>query len=65
MIKVLIVDDSKVVQDFLYHLLSSDPDLQVVGVANTGLQAIELVKLNKPDVITICREWMGMKPPGR
>lgn len=53
MIRVLIVDDSKVIQSFLYNLLSSDPDLQVVGFASTGNEAIELVKFNKPDVITM------------
>jgi two-component system chemotaxis response regulator CheB len=53
MIKVLIVDDSKVIQEFLAHLLSSDPDIQVVGFADSGLEAIELVKKKKPDVITM------------
>jgi two-component system chemotaxis response regulator CheB len=60
MTKVLIVDDSKVVQDFLYHLLSSDPDLQVVGVANSGYEAIELVSIVKPDVITMDIHMPGM-----
>ncbi len=36
MIKVLIVDDSKVVQEFMEHILSSDPDIQIVGVASSG-----------------------------
>ena len=53
MIKVLIVDDSKVIQEFLDHILSSDPDIQVVGVASTGYEAIELVKIKKPDLITM------------
>jgi two-component system chemotaxis response regulator CheB len=53
MIRVLIVDDSKVIQDFLYHLLSSDAEIQVVAVANSGHEAIELTKINKPDVITM------------
>jgi two-component system chemotaxis response regulator CheB len=53
MIRVLIVDDSKVIQSFLYNLLSSDPDLQVVGFASSGNEAIELVHFNKPDVITM------------
>jgi two-component system chemotaxis response regulator CheB len=60
MIRVLIVDDSKVVQDFLYHLLTSDPDIQVVGVANSGYEAIEHVKFNKPDVITMDIHMPGM-----
>ena len=60
MIKVLIVDDSKVVQEFLAHLLSSDPDIQVVGIANSGHEAIELVKVKKPDVITMDIHMPGM-----
>ena len=42
MIKVLIVDDSKVQREFLAHLLSSDPDIRVVGLATSGTEAIEL-----------------------
>jgi two-component system chemotaxis response regulator CheB len=53
MIKVLIVDDSKVIQEFLIQLLSSDPEIEVVGVASSGYEAIELVKLQKPNVITM------------
>jgi len=53
MIRVLIVDDSKVVQEFLYHVLSSDPEIQIVGVANSGEEAIEMVRMNEPDVITM------------
>jgi two-component system chemotaxis response regulator CheB len=60
MIKVLIVDDSKVIQEFLAHLLSSDPDIQVVGVANSGYEAIELVRIKKPDVITMDIYMPGM-----
>jgi len=53
MIKVLIVDDSKVVQEFMNHILSSDNNIQIVGIASSGREAIELVKLKKPDVITM------------
>jgi two-component system chemotaxis response regulator CheB len=60
MIRTLIVDDSKVIQEFLAHLLSSDPDIQVVGVANSGLEAIELTKIKKPDVITMDIHMPGM-----
>jgi two-component system, chemotaxis family, protein-glutamate methylesterase/glutaminase len=60
MIKVLIVDDSKVVQEFLAHLLSSDPDIQVVGIANSGIEAIDLVKQKSPDVITMDIHMPGM-----
>jgi two-component system chemotaxis response regulator CheB len=60
MIKVLIVDDSKVIQEFLAHLLSSDPDFQVVGIAGSGYEAIEFVKAKKPDVITMDIHMPGM-----
>lgn len=53
MIKVLIVEDSKVIQEFLVHILTADPSIQVVGIANNGEEAIEKVKQNRPDVITM------------
>ncbi len=60
MIKVLIVDDSKVIQDFLAYLLSSEPDIQVVGIAGSGNEAIEIVRTKKPDVITMDIHMPGM-----
>ena len=60
MIKVLIIDGSKVIQEFLNNILSSDPDIQVVGVASSGNEAMELVKIKKPDLITIDLKMDGM-----
>lgn len=53
MIKVLVVDDSPVVLDFLVHVLSSDPSLEVVGTARDGEEALEVVAAQRPDVITM------------
>ncbi|MGR9115623.1 MAG: chemotaxis-specific protein-glutamate methyltransferase CheB [Gammaproteobacteria bacterium] len=53
MINVLIVEDSPVVREFLLALLSADPDIRIVGLANDGMQAIEAVKYYRPDVITM------------
>jgi two-component system, chemotaxis family, protein-glutamate methylesterase/glutaminase len=53
MIKVLIVEDSRVAQEFLAHILTSDPAVQVVGIANNGAEALEAVKEKRPDVITM------------
>ena len=53
MIRVLIVDDSLVVRELLQHLLGSDPDIQVVGVARDGDEAVQLVHRMKPDVVTM------------
>jgi two-component system chemotaxis response regulator CheB len=60
MIKVLIVDDSKVVQEFLTHIFSSDPKIKIVGIANSGREAIELVRIKRPDVISMDIHMSGM-----
>ena len=53
MIKVLIVEDSPVAREFLTYILTSDPAIQVVGTANNGMEALEILGKNKPDVITM------------
>jgi two-component system chemotaxis response regulator CheB len=53
LIRVLIVDDSLVVREFLRHILSSDPDIQVVGLARDGEEGVRLVRQIKPDVVTM------------
>ncbi|MBI1982759.1 MAG: chemotaxis response regulator protein-glutamate methylesterase [Acidobacteria bacterium] len=53
MIKVLVVEDSPVVREFLVHVLSSDPGILVVGTAKDGEDALEAVERWKPDVITM------------
>ena len=53
MINVLIVEDSRVVQQFLVYVLSSDPEIRVIGTTNNGEEALEFLKREKPDVITM------------
>lgn len=53
MIKVLIVEDVAVVREFLINILSSDPEIQVIGTANNGEEALEAAKRYKPDLITM------------
>ena len=53
MINVLVVEDSPVVRDFLVHILGADPDIQVVGTAQDGEDAIEAVQRLRPDVVTM------------
>jgi two-component system, chemotaxis family, protein-glutamate methylesterase/glutaminase len=53
MIKVLVVEDSPVIQAFLTHILSSDPDVEVIGAANNGEEALRCLNHMKPDVITM------------
>ena len=51
LIKVLLVDDHAVVRQGLRMFLSLDPDLQIMGEATNGLEAIEMSKQLKPDII--------------
>jgi two-component system chemotaxis response regulator CheB len=49
----LVVEDSAVVREFLLHILASDPEIEVVGTAETGEEALEAVERMRPDVITM------------
>ena len=52
-IRVLIVDDSGLVREILKKILETDPFIQVVGMAENGERAVELVQKLKPDAITM------------
>jgi len=52
-IRVLIVDDSAFVRKVLRELLSASPEIEVVGIARDGLDALEKVAELKPDVLTL------------
>lgn len=51
MIRVLIVDDHAIVRKGIKALLAETDDIQVVGEAGNGLEAIQLSKEFEPDVI--------------
>lgn len=52
-IRVLIVDDSPLMQRVLSDLLEQDPAIRVVGMAANGRVAIEMVERLRPDVVTM------------
>ena len=51
MINVLIVNDSIIVQQLLKRTVHADPDSNIIGIAKDGLEAIELVRKENPDVV--------------
>jgi two-component system chemotaxis response regulator CheB len=57
--RVLIAEDSATVRSWLRKTIATDPELEVVGEAHDGRQAIELCQKHRPDVIT-----MDMMLPG-
>ena len=52
-IRVLIVDDSALMRQMLSEILSSDPAIEVVGVAADPLIARQRIKALSPDVLTL------------
>jgi len=52
-IKVLLADDHTVVRQGLRQLLETEPDITVVGEAETGRQALQWVKDKSPDVVVM------------
>lgn len=52
-IRVLLVDDSSFMRKVLQAIVSADPQMEVVGQAKDGNEAIAMAKTLKPDVITM------------
>jgi DNA-binding NarL/FixJ family response regulator len=50
-IHVILADDHDILRQGLKLLLEAQPDMQVVGEARTGTEAIEQIKQHRPDVI--------------
>lgn len=51
MIKVLVVDDQKTVQEIIKTYIEADPGLELVGCAGDGQEAIDLIEIYHPDVV--------------
>lgn len=52
-IKVLVVDDSPVIQEVFTRELARDPELEIVGVAPNPYEARDMIVERSPDVITL------------
>lgn len=59
-VKVLVVDDSGFFRRRVSEILSSDPNIQVIGTATNGREAIDKAIELKPDVITMDYEMPMM-----
>lgn len=57
--RVIICDDQTLIRDGLAMLLSLEPDIEVVGLAQEGAEAVELATRQQPDLVL-----MDLKMPG-
>ncbi|MGE0432821.1 MAG: chemotaxis-specific protein-glutamate methyltransferase CheB [Planctomycetota bacterium] len=53
LVRVVVVDDSEIVAEALTRILTADGAIQIVGVANDGATAIEMVERLRPDLVTM------------
>ena len=60
MIRVLIVDDSLFIRTILRDLLKDSPDIEIVGTAVNGIDALAKIADLKPDVVTLDIEMPRM-----
>jgi two-component system chemotaxis response regulator CheB len=58
--RVLVVDDSAFMRKVIADIIDDDPELEVVGKARDGLDALDKVRELKPDVITLDVEMPNM-----
>ena len=59
-IRVVLADDQEMVRDGIGALLSSAPDIELVGEAGDGLRAVELAAELNPDVVVMDIRMPGM-----
>ena len=59
MTTVVIIDDSSSIREFLKINLSSEPDIQIVGLADNGERAIAQVEKHQPDIVLMDIEMPG------
>lgn len=59
-IRVLVVDDSLVMRQMIADYLDREPDIEVVGTASDGHQAIQRCAALAPDVMTLDVQMPGM-----
>jgi len=60
MIRVLLVDDSEVSLMILRNILEKEPDMEIIGYAHNGDEAISITSKMKPDIISMDINMPGL-----
>ena len=58
-IRVLVVDDSKLIREMMSDLIKSEQDLELVGAASSGAEALSRLDSFNPDIVTLDIEMPG------
>jgi len=59
LLTAMLIDDEQLAQDELAYLLKEFPDIEIVGAARHGLEAVELIQKLEPDLV-----FMDVQMPG-
>jgi two-component system chemotaxis response regulator CheB len=59
-IRLVVVDDSAFMRKAIENMVKKDPEIEIVGTAKNGIEAVNLVKTLKPDVMTLDIEMPQM-----
>lgn len=59
MIRVLVVDDHELVRSGITRMLADNPDIDVIGEASSGEDAVDFVRKDSPDIVL-----MDIRMPG-
>lgn len=59
-IRILIADDHPVVQDGLVAVLNTQPDFEIIGLAATGVEVLQMVEIHHPDIVLLDLEMPDM-----
>ena len=59
MIRVLVVVDHELVRSGITRMLADNPDIEVIGQASSGEDAIDFVRQQRPDIVL-----MDIRMPG-
>jgi len=60
-LRVLVADDHRRIRAGIRLVLEAEPDFEIVGEADDGLQALQLARQHKPDILLLDQEMPGMR----
>jgi two-component system chemotaxis response regulator CheB len=58
--RILVVDDSALMRKMISQIINAQPDMEAVGIARDGIEALEMTQRLKPDLITLDVEMPRM-----